>query len=180
MTLVASVNYTTKRIYLSAATVGTSIDTLDIYREVRALRRTTDVHQQFRPMIVAGGNVTKVTGVSSTPSYVQLLYGCRIVPYNTSHSLKVIRDTFTDDGFAGRDCFDRTPLSPTVAVDIDVDFPEIENRFISGGGSAPTAAQNATAVWTYLLGTMDPGTAGKILQMAQINAANAFAVAASK
>jgi len=180
MPIVASVNYDTKRIYLSAETVGAEVDTLDIYREVRALRVITDLHQQYRPIIIAGGNLTKITGVSSTPSYVQLLYGCRIVPFNTSHSLKIIRDTFTDDGFAGRDCFDRTPLSPTVAVNIDVDFPEIENRFISGGGSAPTAAQNAAAVWQYMLGTMSAGQAGKLLQLAQRDAANAFAISASK
>jgi len=178
MAVVSSVNYVTRRIYLAADTVGASVDTLDIYREVRALRRVTDAHQQFKPIIVAGGNVAKITGVSSTASYVQLLYGCRIVPYNTSHYLRIVRDTFTDDGFAGRDCFDRTPLSGSVVVDIDVDFPEIENRFISGGGSAPTAAQNAAAVWQYMLGTMSPGTAGKLLQLANQNAANAFSVSA--
>jgi len=162
MAVVSSVNYVTRRIYLSVATVGASIDTLDIYREVRALRRVTLAHQQFRPIIIAGGNITKITGVRSTPSYVQLLYGCRIVPYNTSHSLKVIRDTFTDDGSAGRDCFDRTPLSGTVSVDIDIDFPAVENRFISGGGSAPTAIQNAAAVWAAIDGVAVKNTTSLI------------------
>lgn len=147
MPLVASVDYVAKRIYLDASTVGASIDTLDIYREVRALRRTTETHRKFKPMIIGGGNVEKITGTSATPAYAQLLYGCRIVPYNTSHTLKVIRDTFTDDGFAGRDCFDRTPLSPTVAVDIDIDFPEIELRYVATGGVvAPTVEQIADAI----------------------------------
>jgi len=172
MAVVASINYVTRRIFLSADTVGTSIDTLDIYKEVRALRVSTNGHQQFRPLIIAGGNVVKITGVSSTPSYVQLLYGCRIVPYNTSHSLKVIRDTFTDDGFAGRDCFDRTPLAGSVVVDIDVDFPEIENRFISGGGggTAPTAQQNAAAVWALILSSPAAGTTGETLNQIKQNA----------
>jgi hypothetical protein len=171
MAVVDHVDYDAKRIYLSAATVGTDIDTLDIYREVRELRRLTDLHQQYKPIIIAGGNVVKIPNVSSTPSYVQLLYGCRIVPYNTSHALKVIRDTFTDDGFAGRDCFDRTPLSPTVVVDIDVDFPEIENRFISGGGSAPTAAQVANAVWNELVSAHNiAGSTGKLLKSVNSNA----------
>ncbi len=137
MPLVASVNYTTKRIYLSASTVNQTIDTLDVYKEIRALRVTTEAHRSFKPMIVAGGNVTKITGVSATPIFVQLLYGCRIVPYGTGdHSLKLIRDTFTDDGFAGRDIFDRSGLSNS--VDIDVDFPEVEIRYVYVGGSSLT------------------------------------------
>lgn len=138
--LVASVDYPNKRIYLSVATINTNLDTLDIYKEVRGLRLTNQAHRKFKPMIVAGGNLTKITGVSATPAYVQLLYGCRIVPYNSVHKLKVIRDTFTDNGLAGRDCFDRTSL--TFQVDIDVDFPEIEVRVInSGGGSSITTTQ---------------------------------------
>lgn len=138
--LVASVDYPNKRIYLSVATINTNLDTLDIYKEVRGLRLTNQTHRNFKPMIVAGGNLTKITGVSSTPAYVQLLYGCRIIPYDTPHTLKVIRDTFTDNGFAGRDCFDRT--SVVSAVDIDVDFPEIEIKVMAGGsGSSITTAQ---------------------------------------
>jgi hypothetical protein len=148
MPLVASVDYVAKRIYLSADTVGATIDTIDVYKEVRALRRTTEAHRAFKPLIIAGGNVEKLVGISATPSYVQLLYGCRLVPYNASHSLKLSRDTFTDDGLAGRDCFDRTSLSPSVAVDIDVDIMEVEIRYLSeGGGSAPTALEVADAVW---------------------------------
>jgi hypothetical protein len=49
-----------------------------------------------------------------------------------------------------------------------------------GGGSAPTANQNATAVWQYMLGTMSAGQAGKILQLANQNASNAFAISAAK
>lgn len=144
MPIVASVDYVTRRIYLSADSVGTDLDTLDVYREVRALRRTNEAHRAYKPIIEAGGNLTKITGVSATPSYVRLLYGCRIVPYNVSHSLKLVRDTFTDDGFAGRDCFDRTPLSGSVAVDIDVDIPDVEVRIITtGGGVVLTPTESA-------------------------------------
>ena len=143
MPVVASVDYATKRIYLSADTVDADLDTLDVYREVRALRRTTEAHRQYKPMVVAGGNIEKIAGLTYTPAYVQLLYGCRIVPYNTSHSIRLTRDTFTDDGEAGRDCFDRTPLSASVAVDIDVDVQEVEIRVVTTGGSALTAEENA-------------------------------------
>jgi hypothetical protein len=141
--LVASVDYPNKRIYLSAATANTDLDTLDIYREVRALRRTTPEHQKFRPMIIGGGNIPKIAGQTYTAAFVLLLYGCRIVPYDQKSKLRVIRDTFTDDGFAGRDCFDRTPL--TNSVDIDIDFPEIEIRTVSTSGSNFSVAD----IWSY-------------------------------
>ena len=147
MALVSSVDYAAPpRIYLSAATADTDLDTLAVYREVRALRRTTPAHQRYRPIIAAGGNLPKITGVSYTPAYVQLLHGCRIVPYNGSHDLRLVRDTFTDDGLAGRDCFDRTPLSASVEVNIDVDFPEIEIRTVTTSGNEYTLAEISAAV----------------------------------
>lgn len=146
MPLVASVDYPGKRIYLSAETVNTDLDTLDVYREVRALRRTVADHRKFRPLIVAGGNIEKIAGQTYTPAYVQLLHGCRIVPYNASHTLKVIRDTFTDDGSAGRDCFDRSALTPGVVVNIDVDFPAVEIRTIPTSGNEYSLAQIANAI----------------------------------
>lgn len=148
MPVVASVDYVAKRIYLSASTADANLDTLDVYREVRALRRTTAAHRNFKPMIAAGGNIPKIPGVSYTPAYVQLLHGCRIVPYNASHKLRLVRDTFTDDGLAGRDCFDRTPLSASVDVDIDVDFPEVEVRTVATSGNEYTLAEIAAAVLT--------------------------------
>lgn len=147
MPVVSSVDYAARRIYLSAATVDANLDTMDVYREVRALRRTTESHRKYRPMVEAGGNIVKIIGTSYTPAYVRLLYGCRIVPYNVSHKIRLVRDTFTDDGLAGRDCFDRTPLSVSVDVDIDVDFPEIEIREVTiSGSTGPTAADIASAV----------------------------------
>ena len=147
MALVASVDYPAKRIYLSAVTADADLDTLAVYREVRALRRTTAAHRAFNPIIVAGGNIEKIAGQTYTPAYVQLLNGCRLVPYNGSHSIRLVRDTFTDDGFAGRDCFDRTPLGASVEVNIDVDFPEIEIREVTVGGSTgPTAESIAAAI----------------------------------
>ena len=140
MTVVASVDYPNKRVYLHADTVGVELDTLDVYREVRTLRRVTESHRKYDFMVIAGGNLEKIVGVSYTPAYIQLLYGCRLIPYDANQKLKVIRDTFTDDGFAGRDCFDRTGLSSQ--IDIDIDFPEIETRVISTGGSALTLEEH--------------------------------------
>jgi hypothetical protein len=131
MHFVESVDYVNKRVHLAAATVGTDLDTLDIYREMREMRRTNEDHRKFKPMVISGGNVVKIPGVSYTLPYVQLLYGCRLVPYDASHTLRLIRDTFTDDGSAGRDCFDRSSLSASVEVDIDVDIEKIEIRVVN-------------------------------------------------
>jgi hypothetical protein len=155
MPIVASVDYVAKRIYLNSSSVNTSIDTLEIYKEVRELRRTTEAHRKFSPMIIAGGNIEKLPGLTATPIYVQLLFGCRIVPFNSAQSIKLIRDTFTDDGFAGRDCFDRAGL--TNQVDIDVDFSEVEIRYVNAGGGGGVALdeivndhQNAGSLGWYI------------------------------
>lgn len=160
MAVVASVDYVARRIYLDASTANSNLDTLDVYREVRALRKTTEAHRKFKPIIVAGGNIPKIPGVSYTPAYTQLLYGCRIVPYSgSSHKLRLVRDTFTDDGFAGRDCFDRTSL--TVEVDIDVDIAEVEIRQVVVGGSALTLDDIRDAVWSKQVNALaDTNTIG--------------------
>lgn len=134
MPVVASVDYVNKRIYLSADTVGVPLDTMDVYREVRALRRSTEDHRRFKPMMVAGGNIEKIPGVSFTQPYVQLLNGCRMVPHDVPHSLRVIRDTFTDDGVIGADTFDRSTL--TSNIDIDYDVQAVEVRLVSGTGDS--------------------------------------------
>lgn len=98
----------------------------------------------FPPMIIAGGNIPKIPNVSYTAPYVIFLRGCRLVPYNVTHDLKVIRDTFTDDGFSGRDVFDRTPLSPTTHINIDFEVPQVEVRVVTvNTGSGLTTEQDA-------------------------------------
>jgi len=134
MPLVASVDYPNKRIYLSADTVNTDLDTIDVWKEVATLRLSTASHRGFDPMIVPGGNIQK-TATTFTPAYVVLLDGCRLVPFDTSHNLCLCRETFTDDNLAGQDVFDRTPLSPTTAVDIDVNVLEVEIRTITLSGT---------------------------------------------
>jgi len=140
MPLVSSVHYVAKRIYLSAETVGIDLDTMDIYKEVRALRasetQTPYPHRNFKPMIIAGGNEEKITGLTFTQPFVKLLFGCRIVPFDANQIIGLVRDTFTDDGFVGRDCFDRSGLSSTIEFDDKVE--KVEVRVVSTG-SAVTA-----------------------------------------
>lgn len=155
MAVVASVNYITKRIYLSAATVGVPLDTLDVYREVRARRVSNEADRKFKPMIIGGGGIVKTPGVF-TQQYVQLLYGCRIVPYDTDHSLVVVRDTFTDDGVSGAACFDRSGVASN--VDLDIQVSPVEVREVVTGGVTPTDP------WLEQLpGSYIEGSAGYIL-----------------
>lgn len=147
---VASVDYVTKRIYLDASTAVGDLDTLDVYREVRALRRTNEAHRKYKPMIVGGGMIQK-TATTFTAPYVQLLDGCRLVPYNASHKIRLIRDTFTDDNMSGRDCFDRGPLGLTVEVDIDVQVDKVEVRTVATSGNEYTLVEISDSVWQHII-----------------------------
>jgi len=144
MSTVASVNYQTKRIYLSAATVNTSLDLLDVYKDVRALRAITPEHQQHLPIIIAGGNIQK-TPTTYTQPYVQLLYGAYIIPYDTIQTLVVTREVFSDDGRAGLSCFDRSILASHVDIDIQVSQVEVREVVVSGS-TGPSAADIAVAM----------------------------------
>lgn len=155
MSTVASVDYIAKRIYLSAATVGVPLDTMDVYRDVRALRVVNEAHRAFRPMIVAGGNIQK-TATTFTQPYVQLLYGCAIVPFNAPHTLLVTRETFSDDGRSGLQCFDRSTVSAEVDIDFSVDKVEVRIVFADGGSAAPSAVEVANEVLARLLATTIP------------------------
>ena len=168
MALVSSVDYAARRIYLSAATAvsGATLDTLDVYREVLALRKSTPAHRRYTPIISAAGNAPKITGLTYTAAAARLLRGCRIVPYNGSHTLTLVRDTYTDDGFANADCFDLSPLSVGVEINIVVDYDKVEIREVATGGG-PSAADIAAATWSHLIeGTLS----AKALQRIQLAA----------
>lgn len=159
MALVSSVDYAARRIYLSAATAvsGATLDTLDVYREVLALRKSTAAHRRYLPIISATGNAPKITGLTYTAAAAKLLRGCRIVPYNGSHTLTLVRDTYTDDGFANADCFDLSPLSVGVEINIVVDYDKVEIREVATGGSTgPTAAAIAAATLAAMAAAPPP------------------------
>lgn len=128
-------------IYLHADTVGSSVHPMDIYREMRALRRTDESLRKWNLFIAAFGNVPKGGG-KFTERYIQLLEGTRIIPYDISHALTVTGTIITDDGQEGVACFDRTPLSGSTVVDINYVPPQVEVITVSSG-SGLDAAQNA-------------------------------------
>jgi hypothetical protein len=143
MPLVSSVDYPNKKIYLGIDSVGVSLDTLDVYREIRTLRVSTESHRKFKPMIIGGGNIQK-TATTYTAPYCQLLYGCEIIPYDATQTLTITRDTFSDDGRSGAQCFDTTGFTNVVTMVEAVDKVEVR-EVVTGGGGGSTAAD----IWSY-------------------------------
>ena len=140
--IVASVDYPNQRIYLGIGSTNTRLDTLDVFREVRTLRATTEDHRRFPPIIFSGGNVQK-TADTATAKFVKLTAGTMIVPYDGNHTITLIRDTFTEDNISGTDVFDLTLLSPTTSVQIKEDIPQVEVITVSTG-SGLDSGQNAS------------------------------------
>lgn len=115
--MVANIDGVNRLIYLDATTVNTSIHPVDIYRAVRELRRTDESLQKYDNFMEGAGNVSKGGG-KSTERYFILLDGARIVPFDTTHVLDIIGTLISDDELEGPYCFNRTPLTPGVIVDI--------------------------------------------------------------
>lgn len=147
MPLVQSVDYPNKRIYLSADTLGLSVQPVDVYKEVRELRQTTADHRKFLPLISARGN--EQAGPTNTPVLTILANGARIVPFDVTHTL-TIGGTIVSiaENLAGPDLFDRAPLSPATQVDVSYQPPQVEVIEVE----APTAATDiADAVWQRVI-----------------------------
>ena len=119
-------------IYLHADTVGASVHPIDIYTEMRILRRTDESLRKYDVFLTAKGKDEKGGG-KYTERYVICMNGTRIVPYDTSHTLTITGVIITDDGQEGIACFDRTPLNPATIVDINYVPPQVEVIEVSSG-----------------------------------------------
>lgn len=133
MALIDYIDGVNRDIYLSADTVDAEIHPIDIYKEMRTLRRTNEALRQFDNFLSARGNEAKGGG-KFTERYVICLQGTRIVPYDISHSLTVTGTIITDDGQEGINCFDRSPLTSTTVVDISYVPPQVEVITVNGSG----------------------------------------------
>ena len=145
MAVIASVDGPNRRIYLHADTVGTTLHPIDIYREMRALRRTDETLRKFNLFMKMDGNIAKGGG-KFTERYATLLEGTRIVPFDTNHDLTINGTLITDDGFEGISAFDRTPLSVNTAVNINYVPPQVEVIEVATGAVTPTEIRDA--VWS--------------------------------
>ena len=125
MALIDHIDAVNRDIYLSIDTVGATINPIDIYKEMRTLRKSDETLRKFDLYIAAFGNVFKGGG-KYTERYAQCLQGTRLIPYDVSHELTINGVIITDDGQEGIACFDRTPLNAATVVDINYVPPQVE------------------------------------------------------
>jgi len=156
MVVIDYIDGSNRRIYLHSSTVNTIVHPIDIYKEMRTLRRTDETLREFDLFLSAHGNESKGGG-KFTERFVKELLGTRIIPYDIDGVLTINGTIITDDGQEGIACFDRTILSPTSTVDINYVPPQVEIITVGGGGGV-TAEEIAIAVWerdksSYTTGT---------------------------
>ncbi len=125
MALIDHIDPVGRKIYLSVETMNTAWHPVDLYREVRALRRTDETLRAYDNFIKGDGNIDKGGG-KATERYFTLLGGTRIYPWNDTHIIDVTGTLITDDGFEGAFCFVKTELSAGVSVDIQYAPKQVE------------------------------------------------------
>ena len=125
MALIASIDGFNRDIYLSIDTVGVDLNPIDVYKEMRTLRKNDETLRGYDVFLSAHGNDFKGGG-KYTERYVKELLGTRIIPYDVTQILTIIGTIITDDGQEGVACFDRSPLTATSRVDINYIPPQVE------------------------------------------------------
>lgn len=141
MTVIASIDGVNRDIYLHADTVGVDLEPMDIYKEMRTLRRTNEELRKFDLFLSAHGKDPKGSG-KFTERYVKELKGTRIIPFDVTQVLNVVGTIITDDGQEGIACFDRTPLTPTTRVDINYVPLQVEVIEINTGSGITEQDKN--------------------------------------
>ena len=133
MPVIGSVDPAAKRIYLATG-VRSYHPVDDLYRELRALRRTDEALRPFDMPLIASGNVPKGGG-KFTPRLVTFRDGWKVVPEDVSHTLNVTGEQITDDGQSGPAALDFAPLAATSKVVVQYEPPaaEIIEREIGSG-----------------------------------------------
>ena len=162
MALISYIDGPNRRIYLSADTIGVDVHPIDVYKEMRTLRRTDEALRSFDVFLTAYGNVDKGGG-KATERYVQCMSGTRIVPFDTTHVLTIIGTIITDDGLEGVYCFDRSLLTSSTTVDINYIPPQVEIITISTGGATPQS------LWEYNERTLTSGAASGDVNVVSVN-----------
>lgn len=152
MALIASINGTTRQVYLDpAAAVGGVIEfhpTDDLYTEYRFQRRTVEAYRKFNPLLNASGNVAKGGG-KFTPRYTLLLGGTKVVIPAGVPAITITGELLTDDG---SDPFDTSLVTGPCIIRYQPAEAEIIAVSGSGGGSSPAdiAAAVVAAMQTQL------------------------------
>ena len=140
---VSHVDYQTRRIFLHVDTVTEGFDSIEAYREIRALRQINAFGERnFLPLISAQGN--EPTGPNTaTPRRAVLAEGARYVPYDTDHTLRLLTETvIPSEGLSQQGAFERVDID--ASVDIDNQAPEVEIRIIRLDGGTGEAGSGGS------------------------------------
>lgn len=144
--MAATFDGASKRIILDS----TSITTSELWSAyVDWLDADSDNHKWGAALSQTGGD--DLGGGLYIPVYIFLLNGWRVRPMESNHTLTITGNLFVDGGGA-------TPLVATLGsyrVIAQFTVPVQAQAYDAGGGSAPTAAQVASAVRTELSPELD-------------------------
>ncbi len=141
MTQVATWDVVGRRFTLHADTRTAGYDPIEAYREWREYARMTPLAQGWPPLIDAEGNNPKGGGLF-TPNRALLGDGVRVIPYDSTHTLRQTAEMI-GSGLSDFDLYDETTLAPTTAVSKLLDYDKVEIREISTSGGTFTAADRA-------------------------------------
>ncbi len=121
MAVVDHVDGPNRLIYLHADTANTSIEPVDIYKEVRALRANDESLRYFDAFLSGHGHEDKGGGDFTDP-YVKVLLGTKIIPSDVTGFLTITGMLLSDVGTSGIDCFDTSSLSNNVVINYMPDY----------------------------------------------------------
>lgn len=116
----------------------------------------TDLYSDWKEWILQSDNIKYLPALSaiggdliSTGVYVGTTYflenGWRIRPYEGNHQLTIVGNLYTRES-------GQSPVIPTIGsynVLVSMFRSNLVDTISTGGGSAPTPEQNASAVWNY-------------------------------
>ena len=150
MPLIDNINGVTRQVFLHSDTQNTEIKPIDIYKEMRTLRRTDETLRQYELFMEASGNEPKSTG-KFTERIVKLLQGTVIVPYDSTHTLTFTGTMINDAGQEGLDLIDKSPLSSGSNVDVNYFPPQVEVIEVQTGGSSGSGSDMYYKVGSVLI-----------------------------
>lgn len=111
--VIGAIDGSARRIYLKRG-----VDTFhwieDIYREYLSFRADFEA-QKWSPLIRSYGGHFKGPG-SYTASYIILLEGTRIVPYDENAAIQVVGEALTDDAETSPDLFDWSMITQSISI----------------------------------------------------------------
>jgi hypothetical protein len=143
-----SFNGAAKLISLSPST--TSLSVRDLWSRWNDWLAVGDNSKYAPAFDTVGGNAIDAAAGTSIPIYCFMLNGWKIRPQEADHTLTVSDGVLlTNDG---SDPFINP--SGSFVVRIRYQQPVQAIAFATGGGTAPTAEQNAAAVWSHNNGAM--------------------------